>query len=165
MKNKIFAMLGMPIAIAAFAASAQPSLEQKPSLTLKPGDLRIDAPIKRVLPDLTIVAAGETQKNIFYAKVKNIGIANASASNIYCAANVQKPDGSLYAIERQSPLGTIATGQQTNFGCDFNSGADNVKSGEKIYSVRFIANNHKQIVETNHNNNDMRTAPGTPFPY
>jgi hypothetical protein len=156
------ALLSVSSAALASAAIAQVQFPNPPRAPSGPIAVPTKVP-PQLLPDLTIVSAGETSKNVYYAKVKNIGVIPASPSNIYCGASVSRADGSGYSIERQVSFPGLAVNATQNYGCDFNSGSDKLKPGEKIFTMSFVVNNHRLIRESNHSNNQSRVAPGTPF--
>ena len=117
--------------------------------------------------DLTIITSGERAHDVYFATIKNIGTGTSGVSNLYCAANISTPGGGGYVIERVYVAKPLAPNAIHVFTCDFkvskgefNSAQGAVKPGEKIFDVHFIINNHKQIVETNYDNNDVRVKPG-----
>lgn len=158
LRSKIATLLG---SLLCGGALAQIALPNKPPIPSGP----ISVPNKlppQLLPDLKIVSAGETSKNVYVVKVQNVGVIPAAASNIYCAASVETPTGG-YAIERQASAPALAVNATHIANCDFNVGTKKIQPGEKIFAVRFVANNFKTIRESTYANNDARVTPGMPF--
>ena len=166
----------LAIALSTAAAHAQPSQLNSAVRTHQAVTAPLTAPaisaripdgqqLKVLQPDFTILSAGEMSKNVYYAKIKNIGPLASATSNLYCAANISTPGGGGRADERVAVVAPLKAGEVKNLGCDFNSGAGGLKKGEVIFDVHFIINNGKQAKESNSNNNDRRCKPGEKFDY
>ena len=169
-------MIATAVATCALNANAQqsqlgaPAVIKSPTLpkpiegTIKPPPIRIPG---KTNVDLAIYNYGERAPNVYYVSVRNIGTTASAETNVYCAANAAKPDGGSYALERVYMMKPLAPNAAYVTTCDFreskgafNSSQGALKPGEKIFDVHFIVNNHKQIVETNYDNNDVRAKPG-----
>jgi hypothetical protein len=158
LRSQIAMLLASLLCGSALAQIALPNKSPIPNGT-------INAPNKlppQLLPDLKIVSAGETSKNVYVVKVQNVGAIPAAASNIYCAASVETPTGG-YAIERQASAPALAVNATHTANCDFNVGTKKIQPGEKIFAVRFVVNNFKVIRESTYTNNELRVTPGIPF--
>ena len=140
------------------AVSAQATVVNKPPPVVIPNpDIRkIPAQLQ---PDLAIVASGSISPVVYFAKIQNLGSIAAAATNVYCAANVQKTSGDVYSIERQPTFAALAAGASRSIRCVFSDGENRVKSGEKIFSVHFIVNNGHVIKESNYANNEAVVSP------
>ncbi len=174
--KRLSVTLAAALALSSAIVQAQPSQLNSASRTPQTVTAPLLAPgftakipdgqqLKVLQPDFTILSAGETSKNVFYAKVKNIGPIASAKSNLYCAASISIPAVGARTDERVIAVPPLKAGEVQNFGCDFNSGASGLKKGEAIFDVHFIINNAKQAKESNPNNNDRRTKPGEKFDY
>ncbi len=147
------------LALLAVAASstifAQGAVQYKPPVPSGP----IGAPNKlppQLLPDLIVDSVTGSSGKSYAAKVKNIGVIPSAASNVYCAATVSNATH-YYTIERVQPIPALNVNASHTVSCDFGSGAQSVKPGEKLVVVVFKANNGKVIQESNYANNELRT--------
>jgi len=140
------------------AVSAQPTVVSKPPpiVIANPDIRKLPAQLQ---PDLAIVDSGSIHPAVYFAKIQNRGAIPAAATNVYCAANVQKASGDTYSIERQPKFEPLAAGASRSIRCVFNDGENRVKAGEKIFSVHFIVNNGHVIKESSYANNEAIVSP------
>ena len=175
LKIKLTAIVSL-LSVSTFNAHAQQSQLGAPAVikshalpkpiegALKPPPIRIPG---KTNVDLAIYNYGERAPNVYYVSLRNIGTTASAETNVYCAANATKPDGGSYALERVYMMKPLAPNAAYVTTCDFreskgafNSSQGALKPGEKIFDVHFIVNNHKQIIETNYDNNDVHAKPG-----
>lgn len=150
--------LSLASSLYGLAVSAQSTVVIKPPPVVLPNpDIRkLPAQLH---PDLAIVASGSISPVAYFAKIQNVGSIPAAATNVYCAASVQKASGDAYTIERQPTFAALAAGASRSIRCVFNEGENRVKAGEKIFAVHFIVNNGHLIKESSYANNEAIISP------
>ena len=142
------------------------ALAQGAPTTRTPSEL----PRVQLLPDLIVESAGETSRNVYYGKVKNLGPGASAPAPLTCGARIQKPGTSLWrSPHRELLVHALKVGETANYGCDFNTGADRLQPGESIVSAYFIVNSGAtkapKIAEVSTKNNLLLVKAGTKFNY